>query len=408
MDRQIGTDAKLDLILIRLDGLDDMKAALVKQEIRGEEIRRDHAESISRLTKLMEENRATYAVDRRDLQVARRELVVVREQFRRLETQVNEIVNQQRICNVRIDGKGEEGGENLKRFVVELSAAMGVGNMTQADVVTVFRMGKQANNGARQRARSIMVTFVNQRARNAFFFARTKLKNIDIYRGIFVNDDVSQMTRRQRDDYRAVAALARQDGADVRVHTDGVVLGGKKYLLTEPHTLPDRYSINKAKTIESGGEIYFSSEASFLSNFAPSPIVEGDIIYSTAEHMYQAYKCKQAQEYDRLKSVIAAPTSLEAKRIADAIQETPEWRKDRDTVMRKVVSEKFEQNPVLCDLLLETGDKPLNEATHNDHFGIGVTLMAREIRDKSYRGANMLGIILAEIRTSIRATRGAH
>ena len=189
------------------------------------------------------------------------------------------------------------------------------------------------------------------------------------------------------------------------MHTDGVVLGGKKYLLTEPHTLPDRYSINKAKTFEYGGEIYFASEASFLSNFAPSPIVEGDIIYSSAEHMYQAYKCRQAQAFDKMKAVIAAPTPLEAKRIADSIQETPEWRKDRDTIMKKVVSDKFDQNPELRDLLLETGDKPLNEATHNDHFGIGVALMAREIRDKSYRGANVLGVLLVNKRTSIRADR---
>ena len=404
MDQTSTTEAKLDLIITRLDSLDDMKAAMIKQEGRHEEMRRDHNEGLARLTKLLEENRVAHNTDRRDLQITRRELVNVKEQYRRLELQVNDIVNHQRICNVRIDGKKEEAGENLKRFVVELSAAMGVGNMTQADVVTTYRMGKQPNNNARQRARTIFVTFVNQRARNAFYFARTKLKNQEMYRGVYINDDVTQTTRRQREDYRAVAALARQNGTEVRVHTDGLVLDGKKYLLTEPNTLPDQYSLNKAKTVEIGGEIYFSSEASFLSNFAPSPIVEGDIIYSTAEHMYQAYKCRQARAYDKLKDVIAAPTPLEAKRVAEAIQETPEWRKERDTVMRKVVSEKFDQNVELRDLLIKTGVKPLNEATHNDHFGIGVTIMAREIKDKSYRGANMLGIILAEKRAGILAT----
>ena len=157
--------------------------------------------------------------------------------------------------------------------------------------------------------------------------------------------------------------------------------------------------------MEIGGEIYFSSEASFLSNFAPSPIIEGDIIYQKAEHMYQAYKCRQARAFDKLKLVIAAPTPLDAKKLADTIGDTPEWRKDRDIVMEKVVSEKFDQNPNLSDLLIKTGNKKLNEATHNDHFGIGVTVNAREIKDKSYRGTNKLGIILANKRASIKAAR---
>ena len=148
IDQHNATEMKLDLILARLDSLDEMKAAMVKQETQTEEIRRDHAEGMVRLTKLLEENRVAHSIDRRDLQVTKRELTVVKEQYRRLETQINEMANQQRICNLRIDGRKEEVGENLKRMVVELSAAMGVGNMTQADIVTAYRMGKQPNVNA--------------------------------------------------------------------------------------------------------------------------------------------------------------------------------------------------------------------------------------------------------------------
>ena len=221
-EHQVTSDAKLDLILARLDTLDEMKAALVKQEVRSEETRKDHAEGIARLTRLLEENQVARKMDKRDLMIATHELVVVKEQYKRLETQLNEIVNHQRICNVRVDGKKEDTAENLKRFIVDLSAAMGVNNMMQGDVITVYRLGKQTPSNARARPRTIMVTFVNQKARNAFFYARTTLKNQERYRGIFINDDVSQVTRRQRDDYRAVAAIARQDGIEVRVHTDGL------------------------------------------------------------------------------------------------------------------------------------------------------------------------------------------
>ena len=105
--------------------------------------------------------------------------------------------------------------------------------------------------------------------------------------------------------------------------------------------------------------------------------------------------------------MITAPTPLEAKRIADSIGETPEWRRIRDAVMESVISAKFDQNLTLAQELINTGDLPLNEATHNDHFGIGVTPLAREIKDKSYRGANVLGKMLVSKCASIKAQRDA-
>ena len=75
--------------------------------------------------------------------------------------------------------------------------------------------------------------------------------------------------------------------------------------------------------------------------------------------------------------------------------------------MIKVVSYKFDQNPRLADKLVKTGNMGLNEATHNSFFGIGVPLHAREIKEKSYRGDNKLGLILSEKRASIILQRNA-
>ena len=383
-----------------------MTGSFANLEVRNATSRKDLSGDILKLTNALERSNELRQIDRRELMVTKQELVVVREQCRRMEIQLNQIVNKQNVCNLRLDGKKEDSTENLKKFVVDLAHDMGVKNMTQQDITTSYRIGKQAQPNARTRTRTIVVTFVNERARNAFFFARSSLKGQDKYKGLYINDDVSATTRKQRDDYRAVAALARQDGVEVRVHTDGLLLAGKKYLLTEPHTLPERFSIAKAKTYEWAGEIYFASEASFLSNFSPSPIVEGDTTFITAEHMYQAQKCRQAQAFDMERRVIAAPTPLEAKRIADTLGETPEWRQARDGIMAKIVNEKFRQNPKLAQLLVDTADFPLNEATHNDHFGIGVTLLSREIKDKSYRGSNMLGQLLVNTRTDLRAAAG--
>ena len=385
---------RLEKMEEKLEGLDDMRVAL-----------KDLGESAVEMKKMMEEDRQAYHVEARAHRIVRQELAAVQVTNKRLEMQINGLFNHQKICNLRVDGKPEEPNENLKRFVMDLAGDMGVTALGLGDIMTAYRMGKMKQQTAQTRPRTIMVTFCNERVRNTVFYARSALKDKQQYRGIFVNDDVTQMTRRQRDDFRAVAALARRDGVEVRVHTDGIILNGTKHLLASPHTLPEEYTVAKAKTVELDGEIYFSSESSFLSNFYPAPITDDDTVYMSAEHMYQALKCKHAQAHERMRQVITAPSPLEAKRIADSVGTSPEWRKDRDTVMEHVINAKFDQNVELADSLLGTGDMPLNEATSNDHFGIGVTILAREIRDESYRGSNKLGLILMNKRARLKAAR---
>ena len=396
----LNTDIQTALTRIhsRLDGLDELTDTIQELKEANDKCRKE----ITKLTKVIEDTNVIRQKETRAHLVTKQELVVTRANNIRMEAQINGLMNKQRICNLRIDGVGEEQNENLKRIVVELAKDMGVPNMTVTDITTTYRQGKQSQGTTR--VRTILVTFVSERGRNAFFFARTNLKNNAKYRGVYINDDVTAFTRKQRDDYRAVAALAREDGADIRVHTDGIVINGRKHLLTDPQSLPDQYSIKNAKTIV----VNFASEASFLSNFSPAIIVDetDGTVYMSAEHMYQAEKCRQAGAADKRKAVIMAPTPLDAKRVADTVGNTPEWRNLRDEIMERVVSAKFDQNQDLAEQLLGTGEMNLNEATHNDHFGIGATLLSKDIKDKAYRGSNKLGQILVAKRASLRQGNG--
>lgn len=405
-------DATLANILHQVEGLKEVKEALAtlaeSQDLFRQKYEQDvtkHRKDLAQLSAIMEETQLAKSVEVRAHKITKHQLAITTELMRRLTVQVNDMDNRHKLCNIRIDGKDEDAREDLKRYVLAVAADMGVETITMADLATVYRVGKihQGHHNARTRPRTIMVVFLNTQKRNTFFYSRSKLRNNPRYRTIYVNDDVTQITRKQREDYRSVAAVARADGIEVRIHTDGLILGDVKYLNSDQHTLPERYNMERAKTIEVGGELYFASEHSFMSNFAASPIVDGNTVFGTAEHMYQAYKCRQSNEMVKMKKVILAPTPLEAKRIADTIHDTPEWRRERDDVMAKVVNFKFDQNPLLAGKLLDTGDLMLNEATRNDHFGIGAPLHSREIREKAYRGANRLGQILMDKRADIRA-----
>lgn len=396
-----GGPADLTVVLERLMGLEESYKNLRELRQADAAYHDKHEGNMSKILAFMEDTRREGLKDRRELQIARHQLAVSLERNRRLEHRVNGIENQLRECNLRVDGKAEANNEDLLKFVLELGAKLGIMNPTRDEIMSIQRMGKvqqqqQQRGPARNvnRPRTIMVKFVNVYARNKYLFARSALKRVEDFRGIFLNDDVTAMTKRLRDDYRSVATLARDAGEQVRMHSDGVIINGHKYLLTEPHMLPQKYMLANAKTVKTGGELYFHSEHSFLSNFAPSPITEGQDTYLTGEHLYQTYKCKHADDHDRVRQIVLATTPLEAKRIADGITETQSWKDIRDEMMANVVSMKFDQNKDLAMLLKETGDLPLNEATRNMHFGIGVGLHGHEIKDKAYQGANALGRML--------------
>lgn len=360
-----------------------------------------NADELKDIRHILENTQLEQRTTIRKLQIAEHEIKMATANNNMLRERINNLENVSKIRNLRLDGKREEEGEDLIKYLSDLAQFLTARNNIQ--IITAYRIGKKQNgavngNGAgyrrTDRPRTILFSLSNVNDRNAMYFARTKLKGAISYPGIFLNDDVSVDTRKAREDFRSVAALARDEGAAVRMHSDGIIIDGKKYKLTEPCALPERYSLSKAKTITIDDEIYFHSEHSHLSNFFCAPIVSEGVVYKTGEHFYQAEKCRRANDSNTRNQVILAPSPLEAKRLGDTVGDTAEWRRVREDVMIKVVNEKYEQNPELAELLRKTGEKQLLEATNNSFYGIGATLQSREIRDKSYRGMNKLGIML--------------
>ena len=319
-----------------------------------------------------------------------------------------DIENQSKLHNIRLDGKPEQDGEDLNKFVHDLAMSLNPKSQRGPTLTAVYRIGKRPNqmnvpNGGTRaaRPRTIMIVFASTSDRNTFYFARMGLKDIQDYRGIYLNDDVSTDTRKAREDFRSVASLARSEGVTVRVHDDGLILNGTKYKLNEPHSLPARFSLAKAKTVKINEKIYFHSVHSFLSNFYMVPIIDKGTIYTSAEQRYQAEKCEIIGDLLSRDKVLMSLTPLDAKRVGDTVVETAEWRQVKEEVMTKVVDLKFDQNQDLAKLLMGTGKTTLNEATNNKFFGIGATLHSRLIRDESYQGLNKLGLILMNKRQQL-------
>lgn len=140
----------------------------------------------------------------------------------------------------------------------------------------------------------------------------------------------------------------------------------------------------------------FDGDYAWLSNFAYSPFECDGWWYPTVEHYFQAAKTLDIQEY---KSIVAAATPGQAKRLGRRITLRPDWEKVKDQIMLDAVRLKFTQNDDLRAALLATGDEYLEEGNWwgDRYWGV---YYANENADGI--GQNKLGQILMQVREEMR------
>ena len=111
-----------------------------------------------------------------------------------------------------------------------------------------------------------------------------------------------------------------------------------------------------------------SAEYTELSNFHLSSFLLEGKMWPTVEHYFQAQKFPADPELQE--RVRAAKTSLGAKRLGQT--KTAAFRADWDTVKDEVmytgIKAKFQQNPLLASLLLDTGAAWLIEKAPRDSY----------------------------------------
>ena len=277
---------------------------------------------------------------------------------------------------------------------MQLASAIGV-RCQPLDIDLVYRIGKTRPG---DRPRPILVSFKTRAVRDNIFYGRTKLKGNDDWKSVYVNDDVNESTRKKREGLRAVALLCKVKNVEHRLHSDSVVINGRKYSEHQLDALPAGLTLADAKTIKTPKGIFFHSEHSFLSSFHEAPFKYDGKIQKTVEHALNTTRAVMGNRPDIAKLVQEAPTLIEAKRLGKLVPESEEYKRSKDPLMETLTFEKFVQNPDLQLRLVKTGDVKLLEATVDEHFGIGRPLNDKLLRELTWTGENKLGDILEKIR----------
>ena len=141
----------------------------------------------------------------------------------------------------------------------------------------------------------------------------------------------------------------------------------------------------------------FDGEFAFLSNFYPSPITDGNLIFPTVEHMFQAAKTATIEEYEM---IAAADTPGQAKRLGKKVILREDWEEVKDDIMYQALWLKF-SIPEFREKLLATGNKKLIEGNtwHDNTWGDCSCERCKDIK-----GQNKLGKMLMQIREEIKSS----
>ena len=130
----------------------------------------------------------------------------------------------------------------------------------------------------------------------------------------------------------------------------------------------------------------------FMSNFAPYSFSDGNKIWPTSEHYFQAQKFLFPEIQEKIR-LLESPmdAALEGRNRQNPLR--PDWEEIKDEVMLQVLRMKFSQNPKIAKELMATGDAILIEHTRNDAYWA-------DGGDGS--GKNKLGLLLMQVREELK------
>lgn len=157
------------------------------------------------------------------------------------------------------------------------------------------------------------------------------------------------------------------------------------------------------KTNSEGVEVTaFYGRATPLCNYYEAPFVINDQTFNSTEQYFQYMKALTFGDNDTANYIFNTSDPAAQKRLGRHVKNYDErkWVKSRESIMKVACRAKFEQNPELKRVLMDTGDSILAEATPYDKkWGTGIAIWDPEVAEISkWTGTNIMGNVLMKVR----------
>lgn len=138
------------------------------------------------------------------------------------------------------------------------------------------------------------------------------------------------------------------------------------------------------------------------------PFEVDGVTYQTAEHYMMAEKARLFDDTESIEKIVQSSHPREAKKLGRGVQgfDEKKWQAERFQIVVRGNLAKFSQHSSLADFLISTDKQIIVEASPQDRvWGIGLRAEdERATNPQEWRGLNLLGFALMEVRHSLRAT----
>ena len=161
----------------------------------------------------------------------------------------------------------------------------------------------------------------------------------------------------------------------------------------------------KTDSIGNHSYVFFwheNEENGLFSNWYPSPFVIDSFCYQDMEQYIMAEKAKLFKDAEMYTAILRSNSPQQSKALGRKVSgfDNAVWAPERHRILVTGLREKFGQNPVLKEQLLQTKGAILAEASPKDTiFGIGLDRkQALQSAPSQWPGENLLGKALMEVR----------
>jgi len=144
-----------------------------------------------------------------------------------------------------------------------------------------------------------------------------------------------------------------------------------------------------------------AEEHGWLGNMSPHPIKVGDLVFPTAEALFQSLRFEDEGIIEEIRTQTSPMTAkMKAKKHKSEMVVEPMSDEDLDN-MRLCLKLKLKQHPKLMRKLLATGEEQIIEDCSNRPRGSGM-FWGMAFKDGQWFGENMLGKLWMELRSELR------
>ena len=251
------------------------------------------------------------------------------------------------------------------------------------------------------RARAVKVKFTDKADVDSLLKNKRSLP-----RGVYLDWEYSKATEKEQRYLRPLLKAARRlDKYKKKSRMEGphLVLDGKHFYRGNLHTLPAELDPFDVTSKSDANTIAFFGELNSLSNFHEAKFIcEGEEFHCSEQYI-QWKKAVYFKDRITEKRILNSIDALDCKETARDIKnfKKEEWDKKAEELCYEGIKQKFEQNPHLKEVLMDTGNKTLVESCLDNVWGTGKTLSDPDcLTSTEWTSIGILGRILMKIRDS--------